>query len=115
VKISYNPVAESALPPMIRCARNCGCTESTIGATADYDDASVERLRVRGWQVVDGAWTCPDHLPEARHDLPGAMGRRRNPHCSNCGDDRGGPYGHEGFECVWQLDTIAQPGTTQAL
>jgi hypothetical protein len=24
---------------------------------------------------------------------------RRNPHCSNCGDLRGGPFGHETSEC----------------
>lgn len=26
---------------------------------------------------------------------------RRNVHCSNCGDERGGPFGHEGYECKW--------------
>jgi hypothetical protein len=24
-----------------------------------------------------------------------------NPYCSNCGDTRGGPYGHETNECRW--------------
>lgn len=26
---------------------------------------------------------------------------RLNPHCSNCGDERGGPFGHETSECRW--------------
>lgn len=27
---------------------------------------------------------------------------RRNPHCSNCGDERGGPIGHEISECTYR-------------
>ncbi|WIM97823.1 hypothetical protein ACTOB_001377 [Actinoplanes oblitus] len=27
---------------------------------------------------------------------------RRNPHCSNCGDERGGPVGHEISECTFR-------------
>jgi hypothetical protein len=27
---------------------------------------------------------------------------RRNPHCSNCGDERGGPFGHETSECAYR-------------
>lgn len=27
---------------------------------------------------------------------------RRNVHCSNCGDTRGGPVGHEVSECTWE-------------
>lgn len=26
---------------------------------------------------------------------------RRNTHCSNCGDERGGPFGHETYECKY--------------
>ena len=26
---------------------------------------------------------------------------RRNVHCSNCGDERGGPFGHETSECQY--------------
>jgi len=26
---------------------------------------------------------------------------RRNPHCSNCGDERGGQFGHETSECTY--------------
>jgi hypothetical protein len=26
---------------------------------------------------------------------------RSNPYCANCGDERGGPYGHETSECHW--------------
>lgn len=29
---------------------------------------------------------------------------RRNPHCSNCGDERGGPFGHEISECRYRSD-----------
>lgn len=29
---------------------------------------------------------------------------RRNPHCSNCGDLRGGPLGHEISECTFNRD-----------
>lgn len=33
---------------------------------------------------------------------------RRNPHCSNCGDERGGPFGHEISECkYWHGMTAA--------
>jgi hypothetical protein len=28
--------------------------------------------------------------------------QKRNPHCSNCGDTRGGPVGHEISECTWE-------------
>lgn len=27
---------------------------------------------------------------------------RRNPHCSNCGDERGGDFGHEAHECQYR-------------
>lgn len=27
---------------------------------------------------------------------------RRNVHCSNCGDERGGPFGHEISECAYR-------------
>jgi hypothetical protein len=27
---------------------------------------------------------------------------RDNPHCSRCGDERGGDYGHETSECVYR-------------
>lgn len=27
---------------------------------------------------------------------------RRKPHCSNCGDERGGPVGHEISECQYR-------------
>lgn len=27
---------------------------------------------------------------------------RRNTHCSNCGDERGGPFGHEISECQYR-------------
>jgi hypothetical protein len=30
----------------------------------------------------------------------------RNPHCSNCGDTRGGPIGHEASECTWAPEFV---------
>jgi hypothetical protein len=27
---------------------------------------------------------------------------RPNTHCTNCGDERGGPFGHETSECAYQ-------------
>ena len=32
---------------------------------------------------------------------------RRNPHCSNCGDERGGPFGHEISECRYRSGMLA--------
>lgn len=38
---------------------------------------------------------------------------RRNPHCSNCGDERGGPFGHEISECLYRNGmTVAELATT---
>jgi hypothetical protein len=34
-------------------------------------------------------------------ELPRGFGRR-NVHCSNCGDERGGPFGHETAECHYR-------------
>ncbi|MET0416035.1 MAG: hypothetical protein ABW022_08445 [Actinoplanes sp.] len=92
----------SALPNSIRCPADCGRTLAAVRGPEHADDITVTWLRRNGWQVVDGAWTCADHLPEDRQDLPGAMGRHPNPHCSNCGDTRGGPFGHEAYECTWK-------------
>lgn len=33
---------------------------------------------------------------------------RRNVHCSNCGDERGGPLGHETSECRYRLGMTAE-------
>ena len=33
---------------------------------------------------------------------------RRNTHCSNCGDTRGGPVGHEVSECTWDSKPAAE-------
>lgn len=32
---------------------------------------------------------------------------RRNVHCSNCGDERGGPFGHESSECQYRRGMTA--------
>jgi hypothetical protein len=87
----------SALPSVIRCpGPRCGATVPSLSASSEGDDRTVEYLREDGWQVVEGAWTCPAHLPADR-----APWHRRNPHCSSCGDTRGGPFGHEAYECTW--------------
>lgn len=36
--------------------------------------------------------------------LEGEMERASNPYCMRCGDERGGPYGHETNECTWGRD-----------
>lgn len=33
---------------------------------------------------------------------------RRNPHCSNCGDERGGPSGHGTGECRYRAGMTAE-------
>lgn len=35
--------------------------------------------------------------------------RRRNVHCSSCGDTRGGPVGHETSECTYQRPPTSTP------
>lgn len=92
----------SALPDVIHCpALACAAVRVSIGPDHSFDDETVKLMRSAGWQVVDGAWTCPNHLPKDRKHLPGAMSRHPNPHCAECGDTRGGPYGHEAHECTW--------------
>jgi hypothetical protein len=39
--------------------------------------------------------------------LPKGFGRR-NTHCSNCGDERGGPFGHEISECLYRSGMTAE-------
>lgn len=90
----------------IHCATGCSATMATLADP--YDDQDVASIRAAGWQVIDGGWVCPDDLPEDRRHLPGAMRRRANPHCTRCGDDRGGPYGHVDRECVWQSEAGGQ-------
>jgi hypothetical protein len=88
----------SAFPDgTIRCpATGCGAMKTT-GSGRETDDQDVTLLRLAGWQVFAGAWTCPQHLPANR------QGRGiRNPHCTKCGDLRGGPYGHQAYECGWR-------------
>lgn len=50
------------------------------------------RARVRPMKRVDALGDEPE-----REELP----PNRNVHCSNCGDTRGGPVGHEISECTW--------------
>lgn len=33
---------------------------------------------------------------------------RANPHCCNCGDLRGGPFGHESSECLYRNGMTAR-------
>jgi hypothetical protein len=39
--------------------------------------------------------------PDETQATPPGFGRR-NPHCSRCGDLRGGPFGHEISECQYR-------------
>ena len=91
----------SAFSGSIYCWAGCGSTHPSRSSLASTDDDTVQDLRQAGWQVVNGDWTCPNDLPAERRGLPAAMGRRANPHCTTCGDTRGGPYGHEAYECTW--------------
>lgn len=87
---------DSAFPDWIKCSvESCPASSSSVSSDADHDELTVASLRNQGWAVVDGQWVCDVHAPE------GANLRRRNPHCSNCGDLRGGAYGHEAYECTW--------------
>lgn len=45
--------------------------------------------------------TAPDPQLVAAAPEPTGFGRR-NVHCSNCGDERGGPFGHETSECRYR-------------
>lgn len=94
-------VRTSAFPTdVIKCpGHECGATICTLSADRKTDDATVHHLRLWGWQVVDGQWTCPAHLPPERggRAMP-------NPFCLRCGDLRGGPYGHRLFECTFRSE-----------
>lgn len=85
----------SALPNWITCGygwpNGDTCTSRRASCGPGFDDSTVRDLRKCGWRVVDGKWTCPNHAPKFR-----------NPYCSNCGDTRGGAYGHEAHECTFQ-------------
>jgi hypothetical protein len=81
---------------VIRCAdASCFATAASVGPEERFDEMTLDHLRSSGWQVAAGAWVCPVHVPSDRI-------RRRNTHCSNCGDIRGGPFGHEAYECTWR-------------
>jgi hypothetical protein len=47
-----------------------------------------------------------EHGPDQPRNCPGT-GARRNPWCSNCGDLRGGPLGHETSECTFDSKAAA--------
>lgn len=49
--------------------------------------------------------TAHDHAAAAEQPPPGFG--RRNVHCSNCGDERGGPFGHETSECGYRSGMVA--------
>lgn len=51
-----------------------------------------------------------EHGPDQPRNCPGT-GTRRNPWCSNCGDTRGGPVGHEISECQYRPGICHDPAT----
>ena len=56
----------------------------------------------RAWHSDGYSWiTNINGIPVKRVPAPKAE-TRRNPHCANCGDLRGGPMGHETSECTWK-------------
>lgn len=76
-------------------ARVLGSAEALLGATrAVLAEREAELLELKG-PCTNGS--CPLHLAHR-----GPCGQRpRNVHCSNCGDTRGGPVGHEISECTF--------------
>lgn len=95
----------------MRCANAPTC----LSATSMPDDPDkftnddVETMRAFGWQVVNGAWTCRECAPANPDRAP--AGLRDNPRCAQCGDTRGGPYGHNADECGYTPSTPRLPGT----
>jgi hypothetical protein len=48
-----------------------------------------------------------------RADKPPISVGRRNPHCSRCGDERGGDFGHEISECQYRREmTVSELAET---
>lgn len=82
-------------------------TSERSAGDAAYDiELFAAQALARAMRVADQMSGCAN-----RHNLAivetfrraAAIARdpRRNPHCSNCGDTRGGPFGHEISECTW--------------
>lgn len=96
---------KSALPTSIFCGglqpngATCPAMRPSFGP--GLDDDTVQNLRRAGWRVVSGKWSCPEHVPAGWSDPPDAVAPTPNPHCTVCGDTRGGAYGHEAYECTW--------------
>jgi hypothetical protein len=63
-----------------------------------YDQAEEVRKaieEIEHWQSRN-----PERVKNPDHDHQ--LVNRRNPHCNNCGDLRGGPMGHESSECTYK-------------
>lgn len=72
----------------------------------DWENADLDAKKAQGQLRADDPNDQGDifhevHNPEV--ESPPDLGElsRRNPHCSNCGDLRGGPFGHETSECTY--------------
>lgn len=67
---------------------------SPAGGDEEVPCALTSHHRGHRWVQLPGQWrTCLGVRITAPY--------RRNVHCSNCGDTRGGPVGHETSECTW--------------
>jgi hypothetical protein len=69
------------------------------------NDLRQECRRLGDPQIPEQDLAVHNALADARHlclvdRALSEIARRRNPHCSNCGDTRGGPVGHETSECT---------------
>lgn len=81
---------------------------TTGGSWQDWGGLTAEQeIRARAFALNGGA--VADVLLKRRGDVSDGVGvhlgvgfGRRNAHCSNCGDERGGPVGHEISECKYR-------------
>lgn len=64
-----------------------------VGLSDQADEVGIAIAEIEAWQARN-----PDKVKLPDHEHQPA---RRNPHCSNCGDTRGGPFGHEANECTF--------------
>lgn len=77
----------------------CGCEGHAYNLPCEHR-AGVTSV-CPSWGPVDGCRCSPTHKVNPSFG-------RRNPHCSNCGDERGGDFGHEISECQYRRGMTAE-------
>lgn len=78
---------------------------TTSDAAHDIETFAAQAL-AQAMRVADQMTGCANRhnlaiIEAYRRAAAIARDPRRNTHCSNCGDTRGGPFGHEISECTW--------------